>query len=62
MLKEMKMDFNSRPDTYKKGSDGVSDKYLYDVEKELYNIATNYMPHLKQSSMEDEIKKITNNN
>ena len=48
------MDFNNKPDTHKKGSEGVSDKYLYDV-------AINYMPHLKQASMEDEVKKLTDN-
>lgn len=56
------MDFNNRPDTHKKGSEGVSEKYLYDIEKELYNIAVNYMPHLKQASVEDEVKKLTENN
>jgi len=53
------MDFINRPDTHKKGSDGVSEKYLYDVEKELYNIAMNYMPHLKQASIDDQVKEIT---
>lgn len=62
LLKETKMDFNNRPDTHKKGSEGVSDKYLYDVEKQLYDVAINYMPHLKQASIEDEVKKLTENN
>lgn len=53
------MDFINRPDTHKKGSDGVSEKYLYDIEKELYNIAMNYMPHLKQASMEDKLEELT---
>jgi len=53
------MDFSNKPDTHKKGSDGVSEKYLYDVEKELYNIAMNYMPHLKQASVDDQIKELT---
>jgi hypothetical protein len=52
------MDLNNKPDTHKKGSDGVSEKYLYDVEKELYNIAVNYMPHLKQMSMDDYANKL----
>jgi hypothetical protein len=56
------MDFNSRPDTHKKGSDGVSEKYLYDVEKELYKVALNYMPHLKQASMDENLKKLTEEN
>lgn len=56
------MDFNNRPDTHKKGSDGVSEEHLYDVEKQLYNIAMNYMPHLKQASMDDQIKKLTEEN
>jgi hypothetical protein len=56
------MDFNNKPDTHKKGSDGVSEKYLYDVEKQLYNIAVNYMPHLKQMSMEDKLEDLTDKN
>ena len=56
------MDFNNRPDTHKKGSDGVSEKYLYDVEKELYNVALNYMPHLKQMSIEDQIEELKKEN
>ena len=56
------MDFSNRPDTHKKGSDGVSEKYLYNVEKELYAIAMNYMPHLKQSFMDDEVKELTDKN
>jgi predicted CopG family antitoxin len=53
------MDFSNKPDTYKKGSDGVSQKYLYDIEKQLYNIAMNYMPHLKESDMNDKIEELT---
>jgi hypothetical protein len=53
------MDFNSKPDTHKKGSDGVSEKYLYDVEKQLYNVAMSYMPHLQQASMEDKLEELT---
>lgn len=49
------MDPNNKPDTHKKGSDGVSEKYLYDVEKQLYNVALNYMPHLKELSMEEQL-------
>lgn len=56
------MDFNSKPDTHKKGSDGVSEEYLYDVEKQLYSIAMNYMPHLKQASIDDQVKKLTEEN
>lgn len=56
------MDLNNKPDTHKKGSDGVSEKYLYDVEKQLYNIAVNYMPHLKQMSMEDQLENLTDKN
>ncbi len=56
------MDFNNKPDTHKKGSDGVSEKYLYDVEKELYNVALNYMPHLKQMSIEDQIEELKREN
>jgi len=55
------MDFNNRSDTHKKGSEGVSEEYLHDIERELYSIAVNYMPHLKQSSANDEIKKLTEN-
>ena len=54
------MDFNSKPDTHKKGSDGVSEKYLHDVEKKLYNVAMSYMPHLQQSFMEDKLSELTN--
>jgi hypothetical protein len=56
------MEFNNKPDTHKKGSDGVSEKYLYDVEKELFNVALNYMPHLKQMSIEDQIEELKNEN
>ena len=56
------MDPNNKPDTHKKGSDGVSEKYLYDVEKELYNVALNYMPHLKQMFIEDQIKELKREN
>ena len=56
------MDFSNKPDTHKKGSDGVSKKYLYDVEKELYNIVMNYMPHLKEDDMNDKIKELTQEN
>jgi hypothetical protein len=52
------MNPDSKPDTYKKGSDGVSEEYLCDIEKELYNIAVNYMPHLKNFSMQDQLDKI----
>jgi len=55
------MDFNNRPDTHKKGSEGVSEEHLYDIERELYSISVNYIPHLKQSSENDEIKKLTEN-
>lgn len=54
----MRMDFQNRPDTHKKGSDGVSEKYLYDVEKQLYNIAMNYMPHLKEKNMEEYVNDL----
>jgi hypothetical protein len=53
---------NNKPDTHKKGSDGVSEKYLCDVEKQLYNVALNYMPHLKQMSMEDHLEDLTSGN
>lgn len=56
------MDFNNRPDTHKKGSDGVSEKYLYDVEKQLYNVALNYMPHLKKMSMDDQVNELKEQN
>ena len=56
------MDFNDRPDTHKKGSDGISEKYLYDVEKELYNIALNYMPHLRKMSMDDQVNELKEQN
>jgi hypothetical protein len=56
------MDFNNRPDSYKKGSDGVSEKYLYDVERELYNVALNYMTHLKKMSMDDQVNELKNDN
>ena len=53
------MDFNNKPDTHKKGSEGVSDKYLYDVEKQLYDVAINYMPHLKQAGCLQHVDEIT---
>jgi hypothetical protein len=56
------MDLNNKSNTHKKGSDGVSEKYLYDVEKQLYNTASNYIPHLKRVSMKNKLEDLTDKN
>lgn len=45
------MDLNNEPDTHKRDSDSALERYFYDVEKELYNIAINYMSCSKQGDL-----------
>ena len=62
MWRGVKMDLNNEPGAHKMDSGSVLERYFYDVEKKLYNIAINYMSHSKQMSMGDQLDDLTGKN